>query len=48
MVAARDKEEALSLAKIKISEDEPEFHYDHHYIIQKPWPKDYLRSIEED
>jgi hypothetical protein len=47
-VAAANSREALHLAKIKISEDEPDFKYHHHYIIQKPWPKQYLRSVEED
>lgn len=46
-VAAANDREALYLAKIKMSEDYPEFEYDHHYVVQKPWPKDYLGSVED-
>ena len=50
-VPAKDKKEALDLAKIKIEDDYSEFHYDHiHPIIEKPWPKDneYLHHAIED
>ena len=46
-VAAKDKAEALHLAKIKINDEYPEFHHDHHYIIQKPWDNNYLRAIDD-
>jgi len=47
-VAAANTKEALHFAEIKISEDDPDFKYDHHYIVPKPWPKEYLRAVEED